>query len=72
VERPSIGSSPETPDSGPRWVKSSFSFSNGNCVEVAGLPSRTVGLRDSKDPAGPVLRFSPIQWRAFVGQLGTE
>ena len=72
MERPSFGSSPETPDSGPRWVKSSFSFSNGNCVEVAGLPGRTVGLRDSKDPGGPVLRFSPIQWQAFVGDLGAE
>ena len=67
MERPTFGSSPETPDSGPRWVKSSFSFSNGNCVEVAGLPERTVGLRDSKDPEGPVLRFTPGEWSAFLG-----
>ena len=72
MDRPTFGSSPETPVSGPRWVKSSFSFSNGNCVEVAGLPGRTVGLRDSKDPEGPVLRFTPREWRAFVGPLGSE
>ena len=36
-----------------RWVKSSFSFANGNCVEVAGLPGDTVGIRDSRIRAGP-------------------
>lgn len=72
MERPTFGSSPETPASGLRWVKSSFSFSNGNCVEVASLPGRTVGLRDSKDPEGPVLRFAPSAWRSFLGHVGTE
>jgi hypothetical protein len=67
VERPTFGSSPETPDSGPRWVKSSLSFSNGNCVEVADLPGRTIGLRNSRDPEGLVLRFTPDEWTAFLG-----
>ena len=39
-----------------RWVKSSYSFANGNCVEVAALPG-AVAVRDSKDPGGPVLTF---------------
>ena len=65
--RATFESSPETPDSGPSWVKSSLSFSNGNCVEVADLPGRTIGLRDSKDPRGPVLRFTPDEWQAFLG-----
>ena len=65
--RPTFGSSPETPDSGPSWVKSSLSFSNGNCVEVADLPGRTIGLRNSRDPEGPVLRFTPDEWQAFIG-----
>jgi hypothetical protein len=26
-----------------------------------------VALRDSKDPDGPVLRFTPAEWEAFVG-----
>jgi len=62
-----FGNSPERPDSGPSWVKSSLSFSNGNCVEVAGLPGRTIGLRNSRDPEGPVLRFTPDEWHAFLG-----
>jgi hypothetical protein len=49
------------------WAKSSFSFSNGNCVEVAGLPGGSVGVRDSRDPAGPVLRFTRGGWDTFLG-----
>ena len=49
------------------WTKSSLSFSNSNCVEVASLPNGGVGVRDSKDPSGPVLRFTPGEWRAFLG-----
>jgi Domain of unknown function (DUF397) len=49
------------------WAKSSFSFSNGNCVEVAGLPGGSVGVRDSQDPAGPVLRFTRGGWDTFLG-----
>jgi hypothetical protein len=49
------------------WIKSSLSFSNGNCVEVASLPDDGVGVRDSKDSTGPVLRFTPAEWDAFVG-----
>jgi hypothetical protein len=48
------------------WIKSSLSFSNGNCVEVATLPEGHVGVRDSKDAAGPVLRFTPSEWDAFL------
>ena len=49
------------------WAKSSFSFSNGNCVEVAELPGGSVGIRDSRDPGGPVLRFTRGAWGAFLG-----
>lgn len=58
---------PTTGTPGPSWVKSSFSFANGNCVEVADLPGGHVGVRDSKDPQGLVLRFTPGEWHAFVG-----
>jgi hypothetical protein len=48
------------------WRKSSWSGGNGGqCVEVAVLPG-TVGLRDSKDPAGPVLTATPAEFTAFV------
>ncbi len=53
--------------SGSYWIKSSLSYANGNCVEVASLPGGTVGIRNSRDCAGPVLRFTPEEWRAFLG-----
>jgi Domain of unknown function (DUF397) len=53
-------------DSGPYWVKSSLSFSNGNCVEVASLPGGEIGVRNSKDTQGAVLRFTPDEWYAFL------
>jgi Domain of unknown function (DUF397) len=59
--------SAERPGSGSSWVKSSLSFANGNCVEVASLPDGTVGLRNSRDSEGPVLRFTPDEWHAFLG-----
>jgi hypothetical protein len=49
------------------WVKSSLSFANGNCVEIATLPDGMIGIRDSKHPEGPILRFTPDEWKAFVG-----
>jgi len=49
------------------WVRSSLSFSNGNCVEVAELPGGCVAVRNSRDPQGPVLRFTPHEWDAFIG-----
>ena len=48
------------------WVKSSFSFANGNCVEVAELSGGSFGIRDSRDPGGPVLRFTRAEWAAFL------
>jgi hypothetical protein len=67
VGRPALGSPPERPDSGSYWVKSSLSFANGNCVEVAGLADGEIGVRNSRDSAGPVLRFTSDEWHAFLG-----
>ncbi|MET7867437.1 DUF397 domain-containing protein [Micromonospora taraxaci] len=47
------------------WRTSTRSGSEGDCVEVAGF-AETVGVRDSKDPQGPVLTFTPSAWTAFV------
>ncbi|AVT37430.1 DUF397 domain-containing protein [Plantactinospora sp. BB1] len=52
------------------WRKSSRSNGHGGeCVEVAGNLPGVVGVRDSKDPAGPVLAFGPPAWRSFVRTL---
>lgn len=48
------------------WFKSSYSASNSNdCVEVAVAPGM-VRVRDSKDPHGPQLGFTPEAWAVFV------
>jgi hypothetical protein len=36
-------------------------------VEVAGLPDGRIGVRNSKDVTGPILRFSSGEWHAFLG-----
>jgi hypothetical protein len=48
-----------------RWIKSSRSGANNNCVEVANLDNGRA-VRDSKNPAGPVLNFTADQWSAFT------
>ncbi len=67
MERITPGGRPGRPGSDSYWVKSSLSFSNGNCVEVASLRGGEIGVRDSKDSEGPVLRFTSDEWDAFVG-----
>lgn len=48
------------------WRKSTRSNANGQCTEVALNVPGVVAVRDSKDTAGPVLTFTPDEWRAFV------
>ncbi len=48
------------------WRRSSRSYSD-NCVEVAELPDGGRAVRDSKNPDGPILFFTPSEWTAFVG-----
>ena len=57
-----------SPDlSGAEFRKSSLSgSSNDNCVEVATNLPGLVAVRDSKDPSGPALTFSPAAWNDFL------
>jgi hypothetical protein len=52
-----------------RWIKSSLSDlqSATNCVEVAFLENGDVLVRDSKDPNGPMMHYTPGEWDAFIG-----
>ncbi|VFA97252.1 DUF397 domain-containing protein [Nocardia cyriacigeorgica] len=47
------------------WFKSSYSGSSQDCVEVAHFVSG-VGVRDSKNPTGPELTFTPAAWDSFL------
>ncbi len=52
------------------WAKSSHSGGNGGqCVEVASNLPGFVAVRDSKDPDGPKLIFTPDEWRAFAAGI---
>ncbi|MGW5384574.1 DUF397 domain-containing protein [Nocardia sp. NPDC003963] len=55
---------------GVSWFKSSYSQPSGDCVEVAHATD-SVGVRDSKAPAGPVLVFAPAEWDAFIQEISS-
>jgi hypothetical protein len=48
------------------WFKSSHSGGSQECVEVAFLDDGAIGVRDSRDPTGPALTFTPHEWDAFI------
>jgi hypothetical protein len=47
------------------WRKARRSLGNGNCVEVAPVTAG-VAVRDSKDPAGPMLSLDRQSWSEFA------
>ncbi|MEU8194998.1 DUF397 domain-containing protein [Microbispora amethystogenes] len=61
------------------WRKSRRSGNGSNCVEIAVADAAEAGtehkadarrlflVRDSKNPDGPILAFTPSEWDAFVG-----
>lgn len=59
-----MGSTPDLTTA--QWRKSSHSAINENeCIEIASAPG-VAAVRDSQDPEGPVLTFTPAAFMAFV------
>lgn len=56
---------------GAAWRRSSRSGSGSgnNCIEVA-FVGPAVAVRDSKDPDGAALTFTPHAWSSFLDRLG--
>ncbi|MFF7943605.1 DUF397 domain-containing protein [Nocardia gamkensis] len=52
-----------------KWFKSSRSQAGKECVEVAFLNGGYIGVRDSKNPTGPALTFTPDEWDTFTTGL---
>ena len=65
---------PESPEpqgttapSGPlTWRKSRASNPRGDCVELARLAGGAVAVRNSRDPHGPALVYTPAEIAAFL------
>lgn len=51
------------------WFKTSHSSGGAECVEVAFLDGDMVGVRDSKNPTGPALVFTPTEWDTFTASI---
>ncbi len=47
------------------WRKATYSINNGQCVEVASARAAVL-VRDSVNPAGPVVSYSSRTWHAFL------
>jgi predicted secreted Zn-dependent protease len=45
--------------------RSALSCNGGGCVKVA-VSGQTVFIGDTKEPSGPVLSYTPAEWRDFV------
>lgn len=48
------------------WFKSNHCGAGKDCAEIAHLAQGCVGVRDSKNPTGPALLFTPTEWDAFT------
>ena len=47
------------------WIKATASSDSGNCVELRRCGDE-IQVRDSKDPHGPVLRFTTAELAAWL------
>lgn len=51
--------------SGLNWRKAQVSVNNGQCLELARAEDM-IAIRDSKNPGGPVLKYTRAEWHAFL------
>ncbi|HUB38112.1 MAG TPA: DUF397 domain-containing protein [Streptosporangiaceae bacterium] len=47
------------------WLKAQSSAGNGQCIEIASAAGK-IAIRDSKDPDGAILVYTPGEFRAFL------
>jgi hypothetical protein len=57
---------PATDLQGAIWRKSRRSNSQGDCVELAGLPRGMIAVRNSRHPGGPALIYTRAEIDAFI------
>ena len=50
---------------GTAWIKADVSDSSGSCDERR-RHAGAIEVRDSKDPEGPVLRYTSAEWAAWL------
>jgi hypothetical protein len=53
------------PDGSLAWRKATKS-NTGGCVELAPTPDGMIAVRDSKNPQGAILLYTPVEWDAFL------
>ncbi|GGV89998.1 hypothetical protein GCM10015535_45000 [Streptomyces gelaticus] len=53
----------------PAWQKSSYCAQGEACIHVTTARTGTVGLTESDDPTGAILRTTPTAWAALVRTL---
>lgn len=56
-------------NTGSPWRKSTYSFADNNCVEVAATSQGVAAVRDTKDREGAQLAFATHDWHRFLDRV---
>ncbi|MGI5324846.1 DUF397 domain-containing protein [Actinomadura nitritigenes] len=52
----------------PQWRTSNYT-ERQDCVELAALDTDSIGIRDSKDPAGPLLSMTRAGFEILIDRI---